>query len=146
MSAATFPRTLPPPHSMKSALIISCGASENFPGDLVYFQGHASPGMYARAYVEGRLGEDKLENFRQELATGGGLSSYPHPWLMPDFWQFPTVSMGLGPIMAIYQARYNRYLDHRRLKKTSGQRVWAFIGDGECDEPESLGALTLASR
>jgi pyruvate dehydrogenase E1 component len=114
--------------------------------DQVYFQGHASPGMYARAFVEGRLGEDKLENFRQELAAGGGLSSYPHPWLMPDFWQFPTVSMGLGPIMAIYQARYNRYLDHRGLKKTQGQHVWCFLGDGECDEPESLGAITLASR
>lgn len=115
-------------------------------GDQIYFQGHASPGMYARAFLEGRLSERQLESFRQELAEGGGLSSYPHPWLMPDFWQFPTVSMGLGPIMAIYQARFNRYLEHRGLKKTGDSRVWAFIGDGECDEPESLGAITLASR
>jgi pyruvate dehydrogenase E1 component len=114
--------------------------------DLVYFQGHASPGIYARAFLEGRLSEKHLENFRRELQPGGGLSSYPHPWLMPDFWQFPTVSMGLGPIMSIYQARFNRYLEHRGLKKPSNQHVWAFIGDGECDEPESLGALTLASR
>jgi pyruvate dehydrogenase E1 component len=115
-------------------------------GDQVYFQGHASPGMYARAFLEGRLNEKSLKNFRQELAEGGGLSSYPHPWLMPHFWQFPTVSMGLGPIMAIYQARFNRYLEHRGLKDTSGQRVWCFMGDGECDEPESLGALHLAAR
>jgi pyruvate dehydrogenase E1 component len=114
--------------------------------DLVYFQGHASPGMYARAFMEGRLSAEQLEHFRQELAPGGGLSSYPHPWLMPNFWQFPTVSMGLGPIMAIYQARFNRYLDHRGLKKTEGQHVWCFVGDGECDEPESLGAITLAAR
>ena len=115
-------------------------------GDLIYFQGHASPGMYARAFLEGRLTEQHLKNFRQELAPGGGLSSYPHPWLMPDFWQFPTVSMGLGPLMAIYQARYNRYLEHRGLKKPTDQKVWAFLGDGEMDEPESMGALTLASR
>jgi pyruvate dehydrogenase E1 component len=115
-------------------------------GDLVYFQGHASPGVYARAFLEGRLSQTQLENFRRELAQGGGLSSYPHPWLMPGFWQFPTVSMGLGPIMAIYQARFNRYLEHRGLKDTSKQRVWCFVGDGETDEPESLGALTLASR
>jgi pyruvate dehydrogenase E1 component len=114
--------------------------------DMVYFQGHASPGMYARAFLEGRLSETQLEHFRRELQSGGGLSSYPHPWLMPDFWQFPTVSMGLGPITAIYQARYNRYLEHRGLKKESSQKVWCFMGDGECDEPESLGALTLASR
>jgi pyruvate dehydrogenase E1 component len=114
--------------------------------DIVYFQGHASPGMYARAYLEGRLTEKHLENFRRELQPGGGLSSYPHPWLMPSFWQFPTVSMGLGPIMSIYQARFNRYLEHRGLKKESGEHVWCFLGDGECDEPESLGALTLASR
>ncbi|HEX5270192.1 MAG TPA: pyruvate dehydrogenase (acetyl-transferring), homodimeric type [Gemmataceae bacterium] len=114
--------------------------------DIIYFQGHASPGIYARAYLEGRLDERHLDNFRRELQPGGGLSSYPHPWLMPDFWQFPTVSMGLGPIMSIYQARYNRYLEHRGLRKQSNQHVWAFIGDGECDEPESLGALTLASR
>jgi pyruvate dehydrogenase E1 component len=115
-------------------------------GDLIYFQGHASPGMYARAFLEGRLSEQHLTNFRRELAAGGGLSSYPHPWLMPDFWQFPTVSMGLGPIMAIYQARFNRYLENRGLKEKSDQHVWAFLGDGEMDEPESLGAITLASR
>ncbi len=116
-------------------------------GDLIYFQGHASPGMYARAYLEGRLTEQHLKNFRQELEAGGGLSSYPHPWLMPDFWQFPTVSMGLGPITAIYQARFNRYLENRGLKQPSpDQKVWAFLGDGEMDEPESMGALTLASR
>ncbi|MBV9125163.1 MAG: pyruvate dehydrogenase (acetyl-transferring), homodimeric type [Planctomycetes bacterium] len=115
-------------------------------GDLVYFQGHASPGIYARAFLEGRLSAGQLENFRRELAPGGGLSSYPHPWLMPRFWQFPTVSMGLGAIMAIYQARFNRYLEHRGLKDTSKQKVWCFLGDGETDEPETLGALTLASR
>jgi pyruvate dehydrogenase E1 component len=115
-------------------------------GDLVYFQGHASPGIYARAFLEGRLSAQQLENFRRELAKGGGLSSYPHPWLMPNFWQFPTVSMGLGAIMAIYQARFNRYLEHRGLKDTAKQKVWCFLGDGECDEPETLGALTLASR
>jgi pyruvate dehydrogenase E1 component len=115
-------------------------------GDQVYFQGHASPGVYARAFLEGRLTAAQLENFRRELAFGGGLSSYPHPWLMPNFWQFPTVSMGLGAILAIYQARFNRYLEHRGLKDTSQQRVWCFLGDGETDEPESLGALTLASR
>jgi pyruvate dehydrogenase E1 component len=114
--------------------------------DIIYFQGHASPGIYARSFLEGRLSEQQLENFRRELQPGGGLASYPHPWLMPDYWQFPTVSMGLGPIMSIYQARFNRYLEHRGLKQTSKQHVWAFIGDGECDEPESLGALTLASR
>jgi len=115
-------------------------------GDLVYFQGHATPGIYARAFLEGRLSAIQLENFRRELEPGGGLSSYPHPWLMPHFWQFPTVSMGLGPIMAIYQARFNRYLMNRGLKDTSGQHVWCFMGDGETDEPESLGALTPASR
>ncbi|MBY0229511.1 MAG: pyruvate dehydrogenase (acetyl-transferring), homodimeric type, partial [Gemmataceae bacterium] len=116
-------------------------------GDLIFFQGHASPGMYARAFLEGRLSEQHLKNFRQELQPGGGLSSYPHPWLMPDFWQFPTVSMGLGPIGAIYQARFNRYLEHRGLKPASPeQKVWAFLGDGEMDEPESMGAITLASR
>jgi pyruvate dehydrogenase E1 component len=113
-------------------------------GDLVYFQGHASPGIYARAFLEGRLTAEQLENFRHELR--GGLSSYPHPWLMPHFWQFPTVSMGLGPIMAIYQARFNRYLEDRGLKKAGNRKVWAFLGDGETDEPESLGAITLASR
>jgi len=115
-------------------------------GDLVYFQGHASPGIYARAFLEGRLSVEHLQNFRQELAPGGGLSSYPHPWLMPDFWQFPTVSMGLGPIMSIYQARFNRYLEDRGLKKPSNTKVWTFMGDGETDEPESLGAISLAAR
>jgi pyruvate dehydrogenase E1 component len=116
------------------------------PGDLVYFQGHASPGIYARAFLEGRLSAEKLTNFRQELSPGGGLSSYPHPWLMPDFWQFPTVSMGLGPIMSIYQARFNRYLEDRGLIKPTGTKVWAFLGDGETDEPESLGAIGLGAR
>jgi pyruvate dehydrogenase E1 component len=115
-------------------------------GDMVYFQGHASPGIYARAFLEGRLSQEQLENFRRELQKGGGLSSYPHPWLMPDFWEFPTVSMGLGPIMAIYQARFNRYLEDRKLKPVTDAKVWAFLGDGETDEPESLGAITLASR
>ena len=115
-------------------------------GDLVFFQGHASPGMYARAFLEGRLSQAQLGNFRRELADGGGLSSYPHPWLMPDFWQVPTVSMGLGPIMAIYQARFWRYMEARGLKKTTGNKVWAFLGDGETDEPETLGAITLGSR
>lgn len=114
--------------------------------DLIYFQGHASPGLYARAFLEGRLSEQQLIHFRQELAPGGGLSSYPHPWLMPDFWEFSTVSMGLGPIMAIYQARFNRYLADRGLLDTGRQRVWAFVGDGECDEPETLGEITLAAR
>ncbi|MCA9111438.1 MAG: pyruvate dehydrogenase (acetyl-transferring), homodimeric type, partial [Planctomycetaceae bacterium] len=115
-------------------------------GDMVYFQGHASPGMYARAFVEGRLDESHLEHFRQENVRGKGLSSYPHPWLMPNFWQFPTVSMGLGPICSIYQARFLRYLHHRGIMDTSKSRVWCFVGDGEVDEPETLGALTLASR
>ena len=115
-------------------------------GDQIYFQGHASPGIYARAFLEGRLSVEKLTNFRQELEKGGGLSSYPHPWLMPDFWEFPTVSMGLGPIMSIYQARFNRYLEDRGLKKPSNTKVWAFLGDGETDEPETLGAIGLAAR
>ena len=119
---------------------------DGYSGDLVYFQGHASPGMYSRAFLEGRLTEEHLENFRRELEPGGGLSSYPHPWLMPGFWEYPTVSMGLGPIMSIYQARFNQYLRDRGLKDTSGQRVWAFLGDGECDEPETLGAIGLAAR
>ena len=123
------------------------GRGENFPGDMVYFQGHAAPGMYARAYLEGRLDESHLQNFRQELAPGGGLSSYPHPYLMPEFWQFPTVSMGLGPIMSLYQARFNRYLQARGLVNWKSEpKVWAFLGDGESDEPESLGAITLAAR
>ena len=118
----------------------------NHPGDIVYFQGHAAPGVYARAFLEGRFNEKHLENFRRELQPEPGLSSYPHPYLMPDFWQFPTVSMGLSPIMAIYQARFNRYLEDRDLAKPGDQKVWAFLGDGELDEPESLGAITLASR
>jgi len=120
--------------------------NENHTGDLVYFQGHASPGIYARAFLEGRLTEDHLEHFRREIPRGGGLSSYPHPWLMENFWQFPTVSMGLGPITAIYQARFLRYLRDRELLNTDQSRVWCFVGDGEVDEPETLGALTLASR
>ncbi len=120
--------------------------TEDHPGDMVYFQGHASPGMYARAFVEGRLDESHLEHFRQEAVRGQGLSSYPHPWLMEDFWQFPTVSMGLGPICSIYHARFLRYLENRGLIDTSKSRVWAFLGDGEIDEPESLGAITLAAR
>jgi pyruvate dehydrogenase E1 component len=120
--------------------------SDSFEGDTVYFQGHAAPGIYSRAFLEGRLSVEKLENFRRELKSGGGLSSYPHPWLMPDFWEYPTVSMGLSPLMAIYQARYNRYLENRGLKPQTDAKVWAFLGDGETDEPESLGAITLASR
>jgi pyruvate dehydrogenase E1 component len=116
------------------------------PGDIVYFQGHAAPGVYARAFLEGRLDEARLGRFRRELTPGGGLSSYPHPYLMPEFWQFPTVSMGLSPILAIYQARFLRYLEDRGIKKPDDQKVWAFLGDGELDEPESLGAITLAAR
>jgi len=112
--------------------------SPEHPGDLVYMQGHSSPGIYARAYLEGRLSEDQLSRFRQEVG-GNGLSSYPHPWLMPDFWQFPTVSMGLGPMMAIYEARFIRYLENRGLVAPSDRKVWAFCGDGEMDEPESMG-------
>jgi len=114
-------------------------------GDLVFVQGHSAPGVYARAYMLGRLTDEHLDNFRQEV-DGKGISSYPHPWLMPDFWQFPTVSMGLGPIMAIYQARFMRYLEDRGLAKTEGRKVWAFLGDGETDEPESLGAIGMAGR
>ena len=114
-------------------------------GDLVFFQGHASPGTYARAYLEGRLSDAQLDNFRQEV-DGNGLSSYPHPYLMPDFWQFPTVSMGLGPIMSIYQARFMKYLQDRGLADTRGRKVWSFVGDGETDEPETLGAISLAAR
>jgi pyruvate dehydrogenase E1 component len=122
------------------------GKHASFDGDQVYFQGHASPGIYARAFLEGRLSAAQLEHFRREVERGKGLSSYPHPWLMPDFWEFPTVSMGLGPISAIYQARFNRYLQDRGLKDTKNQRVWAFLGDGETDEPEALGAIGLAAR
>jgi len=123
------------------------GRTEKFPGDIVYFQGHAAPGIYARAFLEGRLDERQLQNFRQELAVGGGLPSYPHPYLMPEFWQFPTVSMGLGPLLSLYQARFNRYLQARKLVNWSEEpKLWAFLGDGECDEPETLGAITLGAR
>ncbi len=121
------------------------GKTDTHGGDLVYFQGHSSPGMYARAFMEGRISEAQLYKFRQEV-DGDGLSSYPHPWLMPNFWQFPTVSMGLGPLMAIYQARFMRYLQHRGLASTDGRKVWAYLGDGETDEPESLGAISMAGR
>jgi pyruvate dehydrogenase E1 component len=120
-------------------------ASADHPGDMVFVQGHASPGIYARAFLEGRLSEEQLRHFRQE-ASGDGLSSYPHPWLMPNFWQFPTVSMGLGPMMAIYQARFQRYMENRGLAPATDRKVWAFLGDGEMDEPESMGALTLPVR
>jgi pyruvate dehydrogenase E1 component len=116
------------------------------PGDLVYFQGHASPGVYGRAFLEGRIGQEQVENFRHELRDKPGLSSYPHPWLMKDFWSFPTVSMGLGPINAVYQARFMKYLEHRGLIPETGRKVWAFLGDGETDEPEALGSVTLAAR
>ncbi len=119
--------------------------NKNFGGDLIYFQGHSAPGMYARAFLEGRFTEKQLNRFRQEVDSGG-LSSYPHPWLMPKFWQFPTVSMGLGPIMAIYQARFLKYLINRGLLKDEGRKIWVFLGDGETDEPESLGAISLAAR
>lgn len=121
------------------------GANGDNGGDLLYIQGHCSPGIYARAFLEGRLSEDKLKKFRQEVEVDG-LSSYPHPWLMPDFWQFPTVSMGLGPLQAIYQARFLKYLENRGLIKAEGRKVWAFLGDGEMDEPESVGALSIAAR
>jgi len=119
--------------------------SKNHGGDLVFFQGHSAPGIYSRAFLEGRIDEDQMNNFRRE-SDGRGISSYPHPWLMNDFWQFPTVSMGLGPIMAIYQARFLKYLQNRGLAETSGRKVWAFLGDGETDEPQSLGAIDLAAR
>ncbi|MFL5647815.1 MAG: pyruvate dehydrogenase (acetyl-transferring), homodimeric type, partial [Chloroflexota bacterium] len=122
------------------------GKDDGASGDQVFYQGHAAPGIYARAFLEGRLSVDQLDHFRRETVSGKGLSSYPHPRLMPEFWEFPTVSMGLGPISAVYQARYNRYLQNRGLADTSGSRVWAFLGDGETDEPESLGALSLAGR
>ena len=120
--------------------------TEQHKGDLVFFQGHSAPGVYARAFLEGRISEDQLKAFRQEALDENGLSSYPHPWLMPDFWQFPTVSMGLGPIMAIYQARFMKYLENRDLQPQYDRKVWAFMGDGEMDEPESLGAISLATR
>lgn len=123
------------------------GKDSGSPGDHVYFQGHAAPGVYARAFLERRLDEDDLNSFRREIGRGGrGLSSYPHPRLMPEFWEFPTVSMGLGPLTALYQARFNRYLLNRKIDDTSASRVWAFLGDGECDEPETLGSISLAAR
>ena len=135
-----------------SATLYDVGFNHFFKGDnhdngadMVFFQGHISPGIYARSFLEGRLTEQQLNNFRFEV-DGKGLSSYPHPWLMPDYWQFPTVSMGLGPILAIYQARFMKYMDHRDIKATAGRNVWAYLGDGEMDEPESLGAITLAGR
>src|SRR5467141_3094878 len=121
------------------------GKDDGGAGDQVFFQGHASPGIYARAFLEGRIGEEEMDSFRREV-DGGGLSSYPHPRLMPEFWEFPTVSMGLGPLNAVYQARFNRYLANRGIVDTSASRVWCFLGDGECDEPESLTALPLAAR
>ncbi|MGE5680304.1 MAG: pyruvate dehydrogenase (acetyl-transferring), homodimeric type [Bacillota bacterium] len=122
------------------------GKDDGNDGDQIFFQGHASPGIYARAFLEGRISADQMKNFRRELKPGGGLPSYPHPWLLPNFWEFPTVSMGLGPIMAIYQARFNRYLEDRGIKSMNGNKVWAFLGDGETDEPETLGAISLAAR
>ncbi len=138
---------MPPRRRSTRSASITSGARprRDHPGDLIYIQGHSSPGIYARAYLEGRLSEEQLRHFRQEVA-GNGLSSYPHPWLMPDFWQFPTVSMGLGPMMAIYQARFIRYLEHRGLAAPSDRKVWCFCGDGEMDEPESMGALTMPVR
>ena len=121
------------------------GKEDGLPGDHVYFQGHAAPGIYARAYLEGRLNEQQLDNFRMEVG-GNGLSSYPHPRLMPEFWEYPTVSMGLGPINSIYHARFNRYMHQRKIDDTSQSNVWSFLGDGECDEPETLGAISLAGR
>ncbi|MDE2317258.1 MAG: pyruvate dehydrogenase (acetyl-transferring), homodimeric type, partial [Xanthomonadaceae bacterium] len=121
--------------------------SADHPGDLVFHQGHSSPGIYARSFLEGRIGEEQLDLFRMEVAgKGRGLSSYPHPWLMPDYWQVPTVSMGLGPIQAIYQAQFWKYLEHRGLIPQSDRKIWCFMGDGETDEPESLGAIALAGR
>jgi pyruvate dehydrogenase E1 component len=122
------------------------GSHGDQPGDFIYFQGHASPGVYSRAFLEGRLTEQQLINFRHELRDTPGLSSYPHPWLMPDFWNFPTVSMGLGPINSIYHARFMRYLEDRGLIPKTPRKIWVFCGDGEMDEPESLGAISLASR
>jgi pyruvate dehydrogenase E1 component len=120
-------------------------ASEHFGGDMIYYQGHSAPGIYARSYLEGRLSDEQVQNFRREVG-GKGLSSYPHPYLMPDYWQFPTVSMGLGPIMSIYQAHVQKYLTNRGLLEDQNRKVWAFLGDGEMDEPESLGAIGLAGR
>ena len=121
------------------------GNGDGWNGDMVFFQGHVAPGIYARAYLEGRISEDQLYNYRQEV-DGQGLSSYPHPWLMPKFWQFPTVSMGLGPLMAIYQARFMKYMQDRGFINAGNRKVWAYLGDGEIDEPESLGAISMAGR
>ena len=121
-------------------------SSPDHGGDLIYYQGHITPGIYARSFLEGRFSEDDMDSFRQEANGKKGLSSYPHPWLMPDYWQFPTVSMGLGPIKSIYQARFMHYLQYRKLADTKNRRVWSFVGDGEVDEPETLGAITLAGR
>ena len=121
------------------------GKDDGLAGDHIYFQGHAAPGIYARAFLEGRLTEEQLDHFRREV-DGNGLSSYPHPRLMPDFWEYPTVSMGLGPLCSIYHARFNKYLLNRKIEDTSASRVWCFIGDGECDEPETLGSISLAAR
>jgi pyruvate dehydrogenase E1 component len=121
------------------------GTDDGHPGDLIFYQGHSAPGIYARSFLEGRLTEEQLDRFRREVG-GDGLSSYPHPWLMPDYWQFPTVSMGLGPIQAIYQARVMKYQADRGLVDHQDRNVWCFMGDGECDEPESLGAISLAGR
>ena len=120
-------------------------SGDDHAGDMVFMQGHSAPGIYSRAYLEGRMNEDLLNRFRKEVG-GGGLSSYPHPWLMPEFWQFPTVSMGLGPMMAIYQARFMRYMENRQLVPESDRKVWCFLGDGEMDEPESMGAITMPVR
>jgi pyruvate dehydrogenase E1 component len=138
-------------HFFRAAIDAGAGAGSPSRGDLVYFQPHSAPGVYARAFLEGRLSEERLANYRRETGAAGtgagrGLSSYPHPWLMPDFWQFPTGSMGIGPLFAIYQARFLRYLDHRALQSAAGRKVWAFVGDGEMDEPESLAGLSLAAR
>src|SRR5207237_1320147 len=121
------------------------GEADGGAGEQAFIQGGVSPGIYARAFLEGRSGEEEMDSFRRELG-GGGLSSYPHPRLMPEFWEFPTVSMGLGPLAAIYQARFNRYLHHRGIADTSTSKVWCFVGDGECDEPETLGSLSLGAR
>src|ERR1700743_945109 len=121
-------------------------ANGDRPGDFIYFQGHASPGVYARAFLEGRFDEARLKNFRHELRGEPGLSSYPHPWLMQDFWQFPTVSMGIGPLNAIYQARFMRYLENRNLIEKTPRKIWAFVGDGETDEVDTLGAIAIAAR
>ena len=134
------------PGAAQSSEAGSRAGSKPGPGDLVYFQGHSSPGNYARAFLEGRLTAEQLDGFRQEVSTAGGLSSYPHPWLMPDFWQFPTVSLGIGAITSIYQARFMKYLQARGMAETDGRKVWAFLGDGEMDEPESMGATALAGR